>query len=787
MRTVTAWKNFWCWKSGSSHPWHSSRRIDGRAMRLHQRLGSRVAVSAVVAALAVISVHAQGTGSVQGTVTFSDGGAAVHGAVVLVVGAGLVALTAENGEFEIETVPVGTYEILAQRDHLTAARQTITVEAEHVTTVTFTLELSPVHEEVTVTATPGGGTTAFEAFNAITTLDSFELLTNVAGTLGDALENQPGVAKRSFGPGSSRPIIRGFDGDRVLIMEDGIGTGDLASQSGDHGVTIDPNGLERIEVVRGPATLLYGSNAVGGVVNAVTPHESYRDSMVEGTRGQLSADAGTANRQAGTNASLQHASGDLMMWAGGGARRSDDYETPEGTIENSETRLTTGRAGVGYFGERLFASGGFTLEDSRYGVPFAGELHDEEAEVFIDIDSQRRVGRFDVGMQNVGTNVLDAFRVVVNVIDWGHDEIEIADGTERVGTKFNNRTYVMRAEFDQRQTATLSGKYGVWTKFRNYVATGEEALAPPTDQTAFAAFGYEELAFGPHRLQLGGRVERNAYTVDPRTESDHAENGGVDPPEVRDRDFTGMSASVGFQTDLGEDATFVTNVTRSYRAPALEELYNFGPHVGNLLFEIGNPDLERESTLGLDLSVRHQSTRLRGDFNVYVYDIDNFVFAAVTDEVIDGLSVAEYLQGDSRFIGFDAKGSVRVGEQVWVNLGLGLVDAKLTRTNEALPRIPPLRGQLSVDVSYRGFTITPEWIFASKQDRVFRDETETDGYSVLNMRASYVWPKQHMVHILSVAGYNLTNELYRNHTSFIKDLAPEIGRGVKFGYSLRFF
>ena len=724
----------------------------------------------------------------QGTVTFTDGGGPVHGAVVLVVGPGLVALTAENGEFEIKNVPAGTYEILAQREHLTAERQTITVAAEHTATVNFTLELSPVHEEVTVTATPGGGTTTFEAFNAITTLDSFELSRNVAGSLGDALENQPGVAKRSFGPGSSRPIIRGFDGDRVLMMEDGIGTGDLASQSGDHGVTIDPNGLERIEVVRGPATLLYGSNAVGGVVNAVTPHESYRDSMIEGTRGQLSADGGTANTQAGTNASVQHARGNLMLWAGGGARRSGDYDTPEGTVENSQTRLTTGRAGVGYFGERLFTSGGFTLEDSRYGVPFAGALvGEEDAEVSVDIDSQRRVGRFDVGMQNVGTNVLDAFRVVVNVIDWGHDEIEIEDGAERVGTRFSNRTYVVRAEFDQRRTTSLSGKYGVWTKFRRYVSTGEEALAPPTDQTAFAAFGYEELAFGPHRVQLGGRVERNAYTVDPRTESDPAEPGGVEPPEVRDRDFTGMSASVGFQTDLGADATFVTNVTRSYRAPALEELYNFGPHVGNLLFEIGNPDLEREATLGLDLSVRHQSTRLRGDFNFYVYDIDNFVFAAVTEQVIDGLSVAKYLQGDSRFIGFDAKGSARLGEQVWVNLGLGLVDAELTRTNEALPRIPPLRGQLSVDVPYRGFTLTPEWIFASKQDRVFRGETETGGYSILNVRASYVWPRQHMVHIVSVAGYNLTNELYRNHTSFIKDLAPEIGRGVKFGYSLRFF
>ena len=765
-------------------------------MPLHQRFGNLVAVSAVIFALGGMPVHGQGTGSVRGTVTFAEGGAAVHGAVVLVVGPGLVALTAENGVFEIENVPAGTYEILAQREHLTAGRQTITVDAEQTATVSFTLELSPVHEEVTITATPGGGTTTFEAFNAITTLDSFELSTNMAGTLGDALENQPGVAKRRFGPGSSRPIIRGFDGDRVLMMEDGVGTGDLASQSGDHGVTIDPNGLERIEVVRGPATLLYGSNAVGGVVNAITPHESYRDSMIEGTRGQLSTDGGTADAQAGSNASVQHASGNVMMWAGGGARRTDDYATPEGTIENSATRLTNGRAGIGYFGERLFTSGGFTLEDSRYGVPFAGEFHgdegaetlgEEQSGVFVDIDSQRRVGRFDVGMKNVGTDVLDAFHVVANVIDWAHDEIEIAGETERVGTMFTNRTYVVRAEFDHRRTPILSGKYGVWTKVRSYVATGEEALAPPTDQKAFAVFGYEELAFGSHRLQLGGRVERNAYVVDPRADGGHAAAGGVEPPVVRDRDFTGMSASLGFQTDLGTAAAFVTNLTRSYRAPALEELYNFGPHVGNLVFEIGNPDLEREATIGLDLSVRHQSTRLRGDFNLYIYDIHNFVFAAVTDEVIDGLSVAKTLQGDSRFIGFDAKGSVRLGEQVWLNLGLGLVDAELTTTNEALPRIPPLRGQLSVDVPYRGFTITPEWIFASKQDRLFREETETEGSSVLNVRASYVWPRQHMVHILSVAGYNVTNELYRNHTSFIKALAPEIGRGVKVGYSLRFF
>ena len=781
----------------------------------------RCMVAAATVALIPTPTWAQSTGTVRGTVTLVENGGAVHSAVVLVVGAGLVALTDEQGAFVIENVPAGTYEILAQREHLTASRQTIMVAPEHTTEVTFMLGLSPFHEEVTVTATPSGIETTLEAFNAVTTLDSFELVANPVGTFGELLEREPGVAKRSFGPGSARPIIRGFDGDRVLVMEDGIRTGDLSSQSGDHGVTVDPNSLERVEIVRGPATLLYGSNSVGGVVNAITTHETLRTTPTAGTRGQLSFDAGSANAQAGTSASLQHTQGNLAVWANGSTRRTGDYDTPEGTIENSATRLSGGRAGVGYAGDRLFASGGFTLDDGRYGIPFAGELHghheeeeeehapgeeegEHEEELFVDIDSRRQVGRFDLGMRNLSTQILDSFQVVFNAIDWEHDELEIVEGTESVGTAFDNRTYILRADFNQRQTDLLSGRFGIWSQFRDYVATGEEALAPPTEQTAFAAFAYEELDFGRLRVQFGGRVERNDYTVGEREVAGHEEegheeepghdeeegeggHGDLEPPEARDRDFTGGSASIGVHVDLDASNAVVANLTRSHRAPSLEELYNFGPHVGNLAFEIGNPDLESESTVGLDLSLRHQSERVRGTFNFYVYDISNFVFLDIEDEIVDNLRVADFLQGDSRFVGFDAQGSVRLGNQVWANVGLDLVDATLTTTDEPLPRIPPLSGRVSLDIPYRGLTVTPEWVFAATQDNVFRDETETDGYSLLNLRASYVWPRSHMAHILTVSAFNLTNELYRNHTSFIKDLAPEIGRGMRVGYSLRFF
>ena len=757
-------------------------------------------LAGLAAGVLATTASAQETGTVSGAVTFTASGEPVHGAVVLVVGPSLVALTDADGLFEIPDVPVGTHELLAQREHLTAARQTVTVQAGEAVVVDFTLDLTAIHEELTVTATAGRQTTAFEAFDAISTLDSFDLVTNAQGSLGEALQHLPGVANRSFGPGASRPIIRGFDGDRVLLMEDGVRSGDLSSQSGDHGVTIDPNGLERVEIVRGPATLLYGSNAVGGVVNAITPHESQRDSSIPGTHGQFGADTGSANAQAGTNASMQHATDRLLVWAGGGTRRAGDYGTPEGTIENSATRLSSGRAGVGYLGDRLFASGGFQVEDGRHGVPFAGALHaeagdgaladDNDEEMRVNLESRRRVGRFDAGMRNLTNGVIDGFRVVFNVIDYQHRELETAAGVESVGTVFDNRAYVLRVEVNQRQSATLAGKFGVWSKLRQYVATGEEALAPPTDQIAVAAFAYEGLDFGRYRAQFGGRVERNAYTVDPRAaasshpESDHE---AIEPPDVRDRSFTGASASVGMQVDLGEHVSLVANATRSYRAPALEELYNFGPHIGNLVFEVGSPDLEREATIGLDLSLRHQSQRFHASVNGYVYDIDNFVFPAVGEVEIDGLRVAPFLQANSRFVGFEATASVQLADAVWVNLGLGMVDAELRDTHEPLPRIPPLRGQVSVDIPYRGFTISPEWTIAAAQDQVFRNETRTDGYSVFNLKASYVWPMQHMVHILSVTGYNLTDELYHSHTSFIKNLAPEIGRGVKLAYSMRFF
>lgn len=761
-------------------------------------------LAAMAATLAVVlssTAFAQSpAGTVSGKVVFEITNQPVHGATVIIIGARRTITTTEAGTFEIPNVPVGTYEVIAQREHFSAARKRVTVTAGQTSTVEFTLSIETVHENVTVTASASGTATTFESFNAITSLDSLELAKNIGTSLADALATAPGVSKRSFGPGSGRPIIRGFDGDRVLMMQDGIRTGDLSSQSGDHGTSIDAASLDRLEVVKGPATLLFGSNAIGGVVNAVSPQDAFRVSPFVGSLGGLTFDASSADEAAGVNGSIQVGRNGWTIWAGGGARRSGDYESPEATIENSASRLQTGRAGFGYVGNRLFLSAGFTVEDGRFGIPFAGLFHaghgDEEEgegeeahEAQVDISSLRRDLRMDVGVRNLGNSFLDTAKLTFAYTNYGHDEIEIEDGLEAIGTEFRNNTTTLRAELEQKRRGRLTGRLGAEWFRRDFEARGEEALAPPTVQDTFAGFVYEEMDFTKFRLQLGARAEHISYDVTPRPvvappiDPDHDH---VAPP-VRDRSFTALSGSFGMHTNIGTAGAFVVNLSGASRAPALEELYNFGPHVGNLAFEVGNPDLEVERTLGIDVSLRSRHAKAQGELNVFAYDISNFVFLDLHDELIDGLREADFVQADARFIGAEASGSLDLHPRLHLHGGASYVRAKLTETDTFLPRIPAFSARVELDVPVGNFKIGPEFVFTAAQNNTFGIETSTPGSTVVNLGASYLVARGHATHVVSLKAYNLTNETYRLHTSFIKDLAAEMGRGVRLTYAVKFF
>jgi iron complex outermembrane recepter protein len=733
---------------------------------------------------AIISVAmAQQRGTLRGVVTLYPKDVPLRGATVTISALGASVETDRDGRFEFENIPPGAYEISAHLAPLGVDSQIIEVRAGTPSDVHLQLAVSSLKQEITVTAS-GREETAFNAFKPVSVVDSFELVEEAHVSLGEVLERTPGIAKRSWGPGSSRPVIRGFDGDRVLILQDGIKSGSLSSQSGDHGESLDVLGLERVEVVKGPATFLYGSNAVGGVVNAITRHHQIHEHAHVGIRGYFSGVGGSNNSQGGGSGGLEYGTGHWLFWGSGSGHRTSDYSSAAGPVPNSQSRNQSGQGGLGWYNERGFLSAGYGYDNRRYGIPFAAEFHahhededdhddhendhgeDLEEEVLLQL--RRHNLRFVGGLNNLGSV---AFRLSVDYTDYEHDELEVTPQATLIGTAFENRQLVYRGTFDHRKPGILSGTFGFLGTFRDYSTTGREAISPPVNQTSYAVFGLEELDFEKFRLQFGGRLERTSY----------------DPTGLPSRSFTGLSGASGIHVPLWKGGAFVTNYSHFYRAPALEELYNYGPHIGNLAFEIGNPDLRRESGDGIDLSLRHNRGRVTGKVNFFHYNIRDFVFLAPTGEFEDGLREANYDQADTRYSGAEVESTIAMNSNLWLLLGLETVRAELRDTGTPLPRIPPTKGRIGLEARYGGFSFRPELVLTDRQERIFPTETDTAGYALGSLRASYTVPGTHFVHVISVSAYNLGNALYRNHLSLIKDLAPEIGRGVRFGYTVRFF
>jgi iron complex outermembrane recepter protein len=698
---------------------------------------------------------AQGNGSIKGSVSLKSRNVGLHNASVRIVQLGRVTDSKEDGSFEFTDVPPGTYDIAATMPAMDGASQSVTVQAGATATANFELSIASIRSEVTVTAS-GREQLTLDAFQTVTSLDALELAKNPATSLGEALDGQPGVAKRSSGPGSARPVVRGFDGDRVLVLQDGAPAGGLGFQSGDHAEPVNTSTLERVEVLKGPATLLYGSNAIGGVVNAISAETSIHEHAHQGIQGFASGFGGSNNNQAGGSLSFDVGSGNWRLFGSGGAQRAGSYKTSEGVVPNTQTHIANGQFGVGRStaGGFFSASGGY--DKGLYGI--AGE----ESE----IDFRRYNARFAGGLKFTDGQI-SAFRATVNYTDWQHTEIE--DGT--AATTLRNKQATYRGVFEQRQGGSWSGSFGFSGLFRHYEAVGEEVLTPPTDQGGLAAFILEELQLERARLQFGGRLDHVRYNPD----------GG------NHRTFSGLSGGAGVQVDLWSNAAFVANFTTSYRAPALEELYNNGPHPGNVAFEIGNDTLRRERSNGIDLSLRHRAQRVHAEMNVFYYDIHNFVFLDPTGAIQDDLNVYNYAQANSRFVGTEATFDVAVHPNVWLKLGMDSVDAKVTQTNTALPRIPPVRGRAGVELRWKGLDLTPEIEMASSQDHLAPFETKTAGYSVFGLKGGYSIVGQHAIHRISANLFNIGDKLYRNHLSFVKEQAPEIGRGVSFSYSVRFF
>jgi iron complex outermembrane recepter protein len=736
------------------------------------------------------SAAAQGGSALSGRLFNSLSNDPIPGATVLIEELRRTVMSGADGTFTFDNVPPGTYHVSVRTQGYSSRRTEVTVPS----TTAMDISIDPELHFEEVVSVAGDARSQFEAFQPTTVLAGQELTKQLEPSLGATLENQPGVASRSFGPAPARPVVRGLDGDRVLILQDGQRLGDLSSQSGDHGVNVNPAAATRIEVVRGPATLLYGANAIGGLVNVITDEIPTRP--MQGVGGNFTFDLGSAAKQGSGAGDVHVGNGKLALHVGGGGGRSGDVGTPAGEVVNSQSRNAFGNVGLAWTGERGYVGGSYGYDDMKYGIPVVEDGT-------IQLTPRRHSFTLRGGAQGL-TGAFDSFRATLGVRRYKHDELE----GEEIGTEFTNNTAEFELMGSHRAVGRIKGSIGGWALDRAFSAVGEEALSPAVDQRGFATFVYEEVTWPHFTFQFGGRLDRTSFT--PQSATD---------PE---RDFTNGSGSVGLllrPAAADDRLTVAVSLAYAARNPALEELYFFGVHHGNFALEIGNPNLASEKALGFDVSLRTRGPRASAELTYFRNDIGDFIFRnqitaqefeAREQEFVDrfggrgaaghshdaetgadgtgeeDLAIIEFLGRDALLQGIEAHGDVRLTSGIGVELGLDYVRGATKDDDTPLPRIPPLRGRLGLNYQRNAFQAGGEVIATARQERVAGAEDPTEGYGLLKLFASYSFATGAATNTVTARLDNATNELYRNHLSLIKEFVPEMGRNFKVLYNVRF-
>jgi iron complex outermembrane receptor protein len=641
---------------------------------------------------------------------------------------------------------------------------------------------------------------AGDVLGGLSVLDAEELTREVRPSLGETLARQPGVSATSFGPTASRPILRGLSGDRIRVLTDGIGSFDVSASSPDHAVAINPLTAERIEVLRGPAALLYGSSAIGGVVNVIDrriPRAEPEDRF--DVNGLL--EYGSAAEERSANLSVDgEVAPHFVIHADGNWSKSDDLRTgghiltkelreeaaaspsPEiqeladlnGELPNTAAKAWELAGGVAYVDGDLNAGVSVTHHDALYGVPIRYSLDpDVEAEApTIDVKQTRYDARAEIPVSGFFSQV----RFRGGYANYRHHEIE---DTGEIASTFHTKGGEGRAEIVQAEQDGWGGTSGIQYFNRQVFIEGEEKFLPESRQKQAGLFTMQSLVRGPLRLEGGFRVEFSKAKA--------KEDADLGTPAMS-RNFTTVSGSAGGSYEFSPGWRAGLILSRSARAPSIEELFANGPHAGTQAFEVGDPDLDAEKSIGIEASVRRSEGPLRLTATAYYSHFSNFIFQAPTGEIEDDLPVFQYLQGKADYYGFEVEANAELGNALGIHwdgdLVADYVHAKVKDFGPA-PQIPPFR--LIGGISANGGPVEGrlEVEHAFDQNRNAPLETETDGYTLVN--ASLDWTLIEGKDLtLGIAANNIFDVVARRHSSLLKDYAPLAGRDIRLTASFGF-
>ena len=628
--------------------------------------------------------------------------------------------------------------------------------------------------------------------------------------LGDILSSLPGVSATSFSPGASRPVLRGYQGNRVAVLTDGIGNIDASNTSADHAVTIDTLTVERIEVLRGPAVLLFGGQAVGGAVNALDkripraiPDEAVHVDALGGY--------GSAARDWSGGASVDVPLTDrVIVHLDGSYRNSDDLrtggyilspslraevldfaaeETSEGNLDeaaealeladqrgripNSAVKSWTAAGGIAFIDDGGNIGLSYSIYDTNYGIPArpgTTHAHDGGAEE-VPVTIGMRQYRFDVrGELNLGDGLFEKLRLRAGYADYTHTEFE----GDETGTIFNSKGIEARAEFIQNDRGGWRGASGVQYQSRNLDAIGAEAFVPPNKSRQFGLFTLQEFTAG----NLDAEVALRFDTAELR-----ADTKGIS------RSFNNVSSAFGVGYHIG-DLKIGANLSRTGRAPAVEELFSNGPHIATQAFEVGDPLLKSERAWNGELYARYDTADTAFNLTLYTNRFDNFIYEAETGVVQDALPVFQYFQNDAKVWGVEFQGSQKVASFGDVDLKVDAVAdytrAKISAGAGNIPRIPPLRVLGGVELNGARLDLRGEVEWSDAQTKTAPFETATDGFTLVNATATWrPFGSDRNIALIASAN-NIFDVVARRSASFTKDFVPLSGRDFRLSARISF-
>ena len=729
--------------------------------------------------LAVVVSLVPGGDSLSGRVLDADG-RAIAGATVVVVELHRVAATAADGGFRLTDIPAGSYTVTVRGLGFTPVARQVTVARGGTTALLVTLERNPVWvEPVTVTATRAPHDVLSSPLPT-EALSEDRLRQAQSVSLAHALADLPGINALTTGEQIGKPVIRGLAGPRVLVLSDGSRLEDY-SWSDEDGPSVDARLAQRLEVIRGPASVLYGSDALGGVVNVIPEELPDASDGPRAVRTGFEIAGASNNAEFQGGARVEGASGAWGWRVSGIGRVGSNLHTPAGELENTGFSALSGEAVAGARGAR----GSTTLRYTRYGGEFK-LLEAEGPETGEEGGPERKLS--DDRVQLAGNYLLGGLRLETKAQWQRHSLIEVADtgtsagGTPLEGTAFDLLLNTLTVDVLAHHTAgsRARGTVGASGFYQTNDTRGPIPLVPDARTGSGAVFAFEEAAFGRMSVLAGGRVDLRHLTADPNATLGLSQET---------RDYTTVSGNAGVVYRPAATMALTANVGHAWRAPTLFELFSNGPHLGEARYEIGDANLEPETGTNVDLAARWQSSRVRAELAAYRNAVARFIYITPTDSLVfltptDSLPVYRYRQADALLLGGEATVDVQVAAPLTLHARADAIRATNQETNEPLPLIPPARGALGAELhsarAYAGVEVEG----FTRQTRLNPLDVPTDGYALLNLSAGYVGPCLGRTCHVDIAVRNATNVSYRSFLSRYKAFALDPGRNLVIRASL---